>query len=261
VNAYVDIWGVLMLNITSPINESSHQKTSNVTFNVSITSENGYSIGDANVSWWNESDLLFTGYEYINYSLIGQAAGNRTIVSNATKQYYLSGNDSVKILISGVADVIWDSPANYTALPYPKWFNATCRVVDAISGAGVDDYDVQMWYYYNNTPPYLFLANLTTNLTGYAVYNFTPTQKGYIDFKCNITDNISRLITAGIKNAYGKVSLNDTIVPSITNITVEPNTSIEANLNYTNITANITDDVGIHAAWVEITLPNFQTLP
>ncbi|UCD07869.1 MAG: hypothetical protein JSW41_02800, partial [Candidatus Aenigmatarchaeota archaeon] len=252
---YIEIWGVLILNITSPINESNYTKTDNVTFDVNITNELGEDITDANVSWWNETSFLVTGDYYENFSLTGQSPGNRTITSNATNTYYLSGNDTVKILISGVADVLWDSPANYTEMPYPDPFNATCRVVDAISGIGIDEYRVEMYYYY--TPPnFTFLANLTTNQSGHATYNFTPAQKGYVTFKCNITDNSSRLITAGISNAYGIVAINDTIPPIVKNVTIEPNQSIEANLNYTNITANVTDNVGVYGVWVAIGLPN-----
>ncbi|MCK4496703.1 MAG: ATP-binding protein [Candidatus Aenigmarchaeota archaeon] len=112
-----------------------------------------------------------------------------------------------------------------------------------------------MHYYY--TPPnFTFLANLTTNESGHATYNFTPSQKGYVTFKCNITDNSTRLITAGISNAYGIVAVNDTTPPVVKNVTIEPNQSIEANLNYTNITANITDDIGISGIWITIGLPN-----
>ncbi|MCK4497207.1 MAG: hypothetical protein KAU24_03370, partial [Candidatus Aenigmarchaeota archaeon] len=108
---YIEIWGVLILNITSPINESNYTKTDNITLDVNITNELGEDITDANVSWWNETSFLVSGDHYENFSLTGQSPGNRTITSNATKTYYLSGNDTVKILISGVADVLWDSPA------------------------------------------------------------------------------------------------------------------------------------------------------
>ncbi|RLJ09547.1 MAG: hypothetical protein DRP15_03365, partial [Candidatus Aenigmatarchaeota archaeon] len=251
---YIDVLGVLMVNITSPPNESSWTKLDNITLDANITDERGYVVSGATVEWYNETNKIAEGQHYENFSLIDQSAGNRTIQANATKEFYRYGHDEVIVTISGVADVQWISPNNYSYLPYPEPFDVICRVIDPNSGAPVDDYLVQIYYYY--TPPWIFIGNFTTNSTGYVSYNFTPTQKGNVTFLCNISDNTSRLISANIDKVTGLITIWDVTPPVITNVSIIPNESIEANLNYTNITAKVTDDVNVSSVIASILLPN-----
>ncbi|MCK4714268.1 MAG: hypothetical protein KAT35_01745, partial [Candidatus Aenigmarchaeota archaeon] len=256
VETYIDVWGVLLLDILSPVNESQYGKTQTVTLNVNVTDEAGTVIAGTDVQWWNESSMLTDMQTYPNYPLTGQEAGNRTFTANASEQYYAAGNDSVIVIISAVADVHYISPPNYTLLPYPNPFDVICQVryAEAAGGGAVDDYIVDLYYSWSG--PWLYIGNFTTNSTGYKTYEFTPGQKGNLELKCNITDNSSRLITTGISEAQGIITLRDVIPPAITNISVVPNASIEANLNHTNITANITDDVGINSVWAQMIYPN-----
>ena len=250
----LEIRGVLILNITSPLNESEHNKNETIDLLVDIKNEMGQDITGAFVKWYNETSLIAAMENVYDFPLSTQEAGNRTFVVNATKTYYATGEDSVMIVLSGIVNIEFSYPQNFTEMPYPDSFDVICRVVDSESGVGIDDYEIRLYYYYS--PPFIFIGNFTTNSTGYINYTFTPFQKGNVTFKCNITSNISRLMSAGISNTVSTVIVKDVTPPVITNTSIVPNQSMEANLNYTNITANVTDDVGVNHVWAYIGLPN-----
>ncbi|RLE15252.1 hypothetical protein DRJ04_00800, partial [Candidatus Aerophobetes bacterium] len=254
VETYILVYGILFPHITSPVNGSSYTTADSVDLAVDVYDENGNVVTGMDVEWWNETSMLVDTAYFNNYPLSGQSSGNRTFKANASKPYYTKGSDYVVIMISALADVIWVSPPNGSYVPYPEPFDAICQVRDPQTGSGISDYPVELYYYY--TPPYIFLGNLTTNASGHINYTFTPTQKGEITFKCNITSDPGRLIEANIDTAIGVITIKDVTPPTISNISIVPNESIEANLDIVNITADVTDDIGVYQVWAWIGLPN-----
>jgi hypothetical protein len=136
-----------------------------VDLNANITDEAGNIISGSVVRWYNETSQIASVQYYGNYPLISQSAGDRNIICNATKSYYTPAQNYVMIKITATANIEWASPANYSEPPYPQPFDVLCRVIYQESGTGIDNYDVNLYYYY--TPPFVFINNFTTNLSGY----------------------------------------------------------------------------------------------
>ncbi|MCK5062545.1 MAG: hypothetical protein KAR23_01330, partial [Candidatus Aenigmarchaeota archaeon] len=214
--------------------------------------ENSY-VDTATVDWYIDSGFVATG-QNTTYPLLSQIPGPKTLVSNATRPYYITGTDNISININGLVDVYWWEPLNGSSQAYPGSFEIKCLVKDNNSGVSVEGYSVDFWYL--NGSDYVYNGTYTTNSSGLAGYIWYPDSKGILNFMCNITDNTTVFYSPNIGNATATIIVEDINAPSITNMTIIPNSTMEANLNATNITAIIIDDIGVYSAFAMITLPN-----
>ncbi|MCK4927749.1 MAG: hypothetical protein KAS11_04720, partial [Candidatus Aenigmarchaeota archaeon] len=210
-------------------------------------------VDTATVDWYIDSGFVATG-QNTTYPLLSQIPGPKTLLSNATRPYYITGTDNISININGLVDVIWWEPLNGSQQAYPGSFEIKCLVKDNNSGVSVEGYSVDFWYL--NGSVYVYNGTYTTNSSGLAGYIWYPDSKGILNFMCNITDNTTVFYSPNIGNATATIIVEDINAPSITNMTIIPNSTMEANLNATNITAIIIDDIGVYSAFAMITLPN-----
>jgi len=252
VNITIGILGKLYITIVSPQNGTYHALGTVLTLSADIIDEKGDSVS-ATVRWYTEKGLIATGADTTWY-ITGIETGPENITCNATRSYYDKGEDSVIIIITGLADVVWVAPQDGSILPYPESFDVVCRVEDHNTGTAVEDYVVEIWH--NFGAGYVFDGSFLTNSTGHVNMTWTPTDKGDITFKCNITDNTTLEYTTNIKEATALLHIRDLEPPQIFNTSIMPNTSIEANLNYTTIKADVIDNYGIASVWAAIGLPN-----
>ncbi|MEM5878377.1 MAG: hypothetical protein QXF12_05875, partial [Candidatus Aenigmatarchaeota archaeon] len=248
----VEVRGKLYLNISSPQNNSFWAKTDNLVLSASVVDESNQPTS-SNVRWFNETALVASG-ENANWLLLEQTTGNHTLTSNATRDYYDKGEQTLIITVSSLADVQWIYPEDGSIMPYPLPFNTVCRVVDSSTGVGIENYLVDFWY--NYTPGYIYNGTLLTNSSGHATNTFEPVQKGTITFRCNITNDYVKLYTPNIHEAIAVITVRDTRPPQIHNQTINPIYGIEANLNYTNISAVVIDDIGVSSVFARIGMPN-----
>ncbi|MFH8092821.1 MAG: hypothetical protein QXM38_02680, partial [Candidatus Aenigmatarchaeota archaeon] len=252
----IEVKGKLFVNISSPANNSFWAKTDNIALTAYVYDESAQPT-TASIKWFNETAQVAYG-ENTNWYLIEQTTGNHTLIANATRDYYDKGEQTIIITISSLSNVQWVYPSDGSIMPYPDAFNTLCRVVDSSTGTPIPNYMVQFWY--NYTPGYIFNGTLYTNDSGIATNIWQPTQKGQVMFRCNITNDYEKLYTANIKEAFALITIRDIRPPQINNISIEPYDGLEANLNYTNISAIITDDIGVYQAWAQVTMPNATVL-
>ena len=258
----VEVKGMLYMNITEPANGSLISKTlAWFLGNVSIWDENGNSSLSPLVTWYDNSGspLTIVGgagtqEQYIDPDPM--TTGTQNITSTATKTHYDSVSKNVTITVSGAASVYWGSPPHLSTQPYPVPFNITCYVEDDDGGIPVENYPVEIWYKYEGQSLYTYNGTEYTNSTGYVSRLWVPESKTDINFKCNITDNQTLLYNASTTDADALIYIQDTEPPQIYNVSVIPNYSIEANLNYTNITATVTDNYMVYEVKANITYPN-----
>jgi hypothetical protein len=250
--------GILFTVINSPLNNSVYPKSSSIFLNASVWSENGENSSSLNptVKWYNETALLAIGLETTlpQPVVAQQKTGIHQLMAVASKSYYEDGKYNVTITITGLADVVWVSPVGIT--PYPEEFYPTCLVKDHESGGGISDYEVNFSYKWEPSSEFIFNGSYATNSSGYASYSFIPTQKGNITFNCTIGVNVTQYYSPNIKEAIETIWVKDIKPPQIFNVSVIPNSSIEANLNYTLINATIEDNYEVESVWANITLPN-----
>ncbi|NIO44774.1 MAG: DUF87 domain-containing protein, partial [Candidatus Aenigmarchaeota archaeon] len=241
------------------------KKSEAINLTVVVFSENGENASTLNptVTWYNETSQVITGSVSIllpQSEVKKQDTGNHNFMAVATKNSYDSGSANVTFNITGTVTVTWTSPTVET--PYPYDFYPTCYVEDEDEEVGVDEYLVNFSYRWEPSPDFIFNGTYLTNSSGYANYTFTPTQKGNISFNCTIGDNTSRYYSKSPTN-YVDVEYNiwvkDLYPPQFYNVSIVPNESIEANLNYTNITVFVNDNYQIKTVKVYIEYPNTTT--
>ncbi|MCK5594204.1 MAG: hypothetical protein KAI18_03095, partial [Candidatus Aenigmarchaeota archaeon] len=251
-NTTIGVYGIYYINITEPANDSSWSKAITLNLSSYIENENGY-VDTATVDWYIDSGFVATG-QNTTYPLISQIPGPKTLIANATRPYYITGTDDISLNINGLVDVMWWFPLNGSKQAYPGSFDVQCLVKDNNSGVSVVGYAVDFWYL--NGSDYVYNGTYTTNELGIAGFTWYPESKGILDFKCNITDNATVFYSPNIGEAMATIIVEDINPPAITNVSIIPNSTIEANLNYTNITAVVTDDVLVYSVIASITLPN-----
>ncbi|NOQ55827.1 MAG: DUF87 domain-containing protein, partial [Nanohaloarchaea archaeon] len=251
-NTTIGVYGLLYINITGPADDSSWSKAITLNLSSYIENENGY-IDTATVDWYIDSGFVATG-QNTTYPLVSQMPGPKTLQSNATRPYYVTGTDNISLNINGLVDVMWWFPLNGSKQAYPGSFDVQCLVKDNTSGLSVEGYAVDFWYL--NDSSYVYNGTYATNELGLAGFTWYPESKGVLDFKCNITDNATVFYSPNIGEAFATIIIEDINPPAITNISIIPNKTIEANLNYTNITAVVTDDILVYSVIASITLPN-----
>jgi uncharacterized membrane protein len=260
----IDVRGVYVANITSPENGSQYGKGDLIPFNASIRDENwNWFMGSMWVYWYNDTgDYLISTVsgEQGSFDSSTQAPGYRnfTAKSEPGLPHYYVQNDTVTVQITGWADAVWVSPPHLSSVTYPYEFQRVCRVVDYVSGMGVEDYPVNFSYLNETSGQWVYNGTYITNSSGHANTSWTPWDKGNVTFNCTIWDNSTLEYTANIDNVNATIWVKDNILPTVENVSILPNQSIEAWLNTTNITADATDDYGIetNGVWAYIGLPN-----
>ena len=115
---YLEVKGVLFVNITSPLNGTSYSQSGYADLISNVTDESGNVISGSVARWYNETSLIASVQEYTNYPLISQSAGERNITCNSTKTYYYPGQSYVSIKITATANILWSSPTNHSEQPY-----------------------------------------------------------------------------------------------------------------------------------------------
>ncbi|MEM7816684.1 MAG: hypothetical protein QXZ20_02095, partial [Candidatus Aenigmatarchaeota archaeon] len=222
------------------------------------TTENGESFNEINptIKWYNETAQIAEGNDTtLPQPIVAQqSTGFHQFMAVASKTYYDDGKRNVTVIITSLSEVMWISPTGI--IPYPNNFTPTCFVKDQASQSGISDYTVNFSYKWEPSEEFIFNGSYQTNATGYASYNFTPTQKGNITFNCTIGNNITQYYTAAVPSVAETIWVSDLDYPKIYNISILPNESLEANLNSTNITATIEDNYQINSVWANITMPN-----
>ncbi|MBN1896420.1 MAG: DUF87 domain-containing protein [Candidatus Aenigmarchaeota archaeon] len=254
----VGVRGILYINITEPPNGTLITKAGGGYFiaNATVYDENGNNSVAPTVYWYDESHtLLDTGNPGYIYPQ-SMNTGTQNITGTATRTYYDSASQNVTVIISGAASVYWGSPPHLSSQAYPLPFNATCFVEDDDGGIPVENYPVEMWFMYEGQSTYTYNGTLYTNSTGYVTRTWYLESKIDINFRCNITDNTSLLYNASTDTADAFIYIEDTEPPQIYGVSVIPNTSIEAHLNYVNISATVTDNYDVELVRANITYPN-----
>ncbi|MEM4326229.1 MAG: hypothetical protein QXU40_02920, partial [Candidatus Pacearchaeota archaeon] len=251
--------GILYLNITQPINATTWKKNETMPLNSTTRDENYNDLTQSptiTVRWYNESALIFTGHNNSAFALTEQDKGWRLIIVNATNESYDKGESNVTVKILSLADVFWAFPANESIQKYPDPFNISCKVKDTYDSSDVANYAVN--FSYKTDGSFIFNGTEWTNATGYSVHLWNPFDKGNITFKCNIGDNTTLFYIANASRSetIAKIWIKDLTMPVIVNTSIIPNASIEANLNATNITADVTDDYGVNETWARIGRPD-----
>jgi hypothetical protein len=265
----ITVKGILNITIISPPDTSNCgttglicPKSASITLRANGTSENGESFAVLNptIRWYNETAQIATGIDtsLSQQGVAEQRTGEHKFMAMASKTYYDNGGANATLNITGLSDVIWVSPTGI--LPYPDTFTPTCQVKDHNSLAGISEYVVNVSYKWEPSSDFTFNGSYISNTSGYVSYSFIPEQKGNITFNCTIGENVTQYYTANIPSVAETLWVKDTRSPQIYNTSILPNTSIEANLNSTNITATITDNYQIDSVWANITMPNQSTI-
>jgi hypothetical protein len=252
----IQVKGVMILNITSPTNNSQKAKWEVIDLQATLSSENGIPMTNT-IYWYNETNLIAIGNDTI-LSLISQQTGLKELIANASQNNYDLGQDIVYIVVGGRAGVDWISPTNETQIPYMIPFNSTCRVLDLDSASGISDYNTTFSYKWGLSGPYSVNQSNTTDSEGLINFEFLPNQKGYLTLKCNITDDEIQQYNASVEEVVAVLESWDFEAPQIFNISVYPNSSLEANLNSTIINTTITDNYNVNSTgvWVQILFPS-----
>ncbi|UCC91822.1 MAG: hypothetical protein JSV39_00945, partial [Candidatus Aenigmatarchaeota archaeon] len=258
----IDVMGIYIANITSPLNGSLYGKGVNIPFNASIRDENwNWFMGTMWVYWYNDTgDFIedtISGEEESFYSGT-QDTGYRNFTARSEPGllHYQVENDTVTVQITGSADVEWFSPPNLSSVTYPYEFQRICRVVDIVSQTGVENYPVNFSYWNETSSQWVYNGTYLTNSSGHANTSWNPLDKGNVTFNCTIWDNSTLEYTTNIDSVSAIIWVKDDVLPTVENVSVIPNQSIEAYMNTTNITADATDDYGVSTVWAYIGLPN-----
>ncbi|RKY30230.1 MAG: hypothetical protein DRP74_07430, partial [Candidatus Omnitrophota bacterium] len=260
--------GKLFLTIVSPQNSTQFAKSDTIDLIAEVRSENGEDIAtlypSSYVNWYNPEGLIGVAYPSgsytysTTYSLAYEQTGWRKLTANITVPYFDKGENSTWILVSAEAEVVWASPPDQSEVPYPDTFYPTCLVRDIASGSGIANYPVNISYALtpNN---WISLGIYLTNSSGYANASYTPTDKGTVYFLCQIWNNVTLNAVAKTPNDTATIYVKDVRPPVITDISIVPNESLEANLDSANITAKVIDDYGVDEVWAYIIYPDNTT--
>ncbi|MFC2143462.1 helicase HerA domain-containing protein [Candidatus Aenigmatarchaeota archaeon] len=254
----IAVIGILYINITAPINGTTQPKSTGISVNSTIWTENYEGEPTSTlVQWYIGNQNVINGTNTtISQSIVAvQATGENMLLVNASKNYYVSSINNVTIIITSLANVSWDQPDSGSTTSYPQAFDIACLVSDQESGQPVEGYLVNFTYQWAEGAP-VFNGTYITNSTGHATYTFKPSQKGYITFNCTIGDNTTQYYTGNVVEDNATFLVSDISSPTVFNGSVTPNITLEANLNETNITATVTDNFNISYVWAYILLPN-----
>ncbi|MEK6953893.1 MAG: DUF87 domain-containing protein [Candidatus Micrarchaeota archaeon] len=251
----ITVNGILVSNITAPLNGSFYSKTQSADLAATVLDENRNTIA-LTVVWTNETGQISTTTSNtapVALPLITQTTGYRNFTAASSKSFYDTDIKSALIRISGLSDVSVVYPANGTSLTYPLNVSVSCRVFDHDSSVGVGSYNITFSYNYSGGN---LTQNLTTNSSGYTNFTFSPTVKGLVSFTCVIYDDQPKFYSANINSSTVYVTELDTRAPIIHNSSIIPNQSLETNLNFTQITAAVSDDTSISSVYASINWPN-----
>ncbi|MEM5778122.1 MAG: NEW3 domain-containing protein [Candidatus Aenigmatarchaeota archaeon] len=243
--------GFLNILIDSPNNNSVWHKTDSLWLNSTVKSECLESIENPTVTWKLNNTEIDSGVNVSWEISENQTPGFYFINSTANKTYYNSAYNITNINIWGWANVSWIYPAtgNY---PYGDILNLTCKVIDANNSTGIYGYNVDFWKNesYVNSNTTIFDGNATF------IWDTSPEELGLFMWKCNITNNETLYYNVSLAEAFSNITLVDGTPPTLSNLSIIPNSSFETNYNYTNITVDAFDNFAVDKVWAQITLPN-----
>ncbi len=260
----IDVWGRYLANISKPDEGSLYGKGALIPFNASIRDEDwNWFMGTMNVYWYNDTNdyiYMTVSGELSTFDSSSQDPGFRNFTARTQLglAHYYSENDSVTVQMTGWSIASWEYPPHLSAVRYPYEFQRVCRVIDYISMTGVPNYPVNMSYWNATSGQWVYNGTYVTNASGHVNASWTPWDKGNVTFNCTIGNNATLQYTAkeGNESAAAIIWVRDEVPPNITGVTILPNASIEAYLNTTNISANVTDDYMVWDVWARLGLPN-----
>jgi hypothetical protein len=251
-NTTTTLQGNLSILINSPTNNYVLHKTDSIWLNSTVNSEcPSETISTPTVNWTlNNSQNINIGVNVLWTIPTNQTPNSYFINSTVNKTYYYSTYNTTNIQIWGWTNVSWIYPltGNYS---YSDNLNLTCRVTDANNSTSISNYNVSFWK--NES---FINSSLTSSGNATHLWNTTPEQLGLFMWKCNITNNSTLYYNASIAESSANLTLVDGTPPTITNLSILPNSSFETNYNYTNMSVDVTDNFAVHIVWVQITLPN-----
>ena len=185
---YVDVYGWLNTSILSPLG-GSYFKGQTVQLNSTTFDEKGAYVTPDSVVWRDEDSQIATG-ENTTWTIPSTyEVGIHNITVNSSKQYYHNGINDTNITVYGWVNATWISPSPGSEISQGSEVNLTCRIIDANSSYGVEDYVVMFWI--ENSTSTFYLGTSLTNSTGYAtkLWDTSSYAEGIYYPKCNITDN------------------------------------------------------------------------
>ncbi|MDY6778540.1 MAG: hypothetical protein SVU32_07785, partial [Candidatus Nanohaloarchaea archaeon] len=263
------VQGVIFNEIIEPDHLQPIQKGDTVSLENNITSDNNKTVpspSDALVSWYNETGarIAFWTADGSSHTLsssvtASQSTGLKNWTSNATKQFWKTGHDEVRVRINGRSGAGISSPVDGTVIPYPDNFTVVGNVTDLASGDGISDYRFNISYRWEGQASYTQIASLMTGPDGENSIEFDPDRKDNITFRVEIGDNLTQFYQASRSTYTATYWVKDVQAPQFNQTTAIPNRSLEANRNHTRITANVTDNYGIKSVVAEITRPDDTT--
>ncbi|MEM0324765.1 MAG: DUF87 domain-containing protein, partial [Candidatus Aenigmatarchaeota archaeon] len=258
--------GKLYIQILEPLNSSIFAKSSTVNIRTYVTSENGENIPalypNSRVNITNSSSIIGFGYPtgeaniYAgSFNLLDQKTGWLNISTIINIPYYDSAVDSIWILVTGLAGVEFTFPSNNQEITYPSTIYPTCLVKDLDSEIGIENYPVE-FYYKTSSSDWIYVSTEITNSSGLANISFTTPSKGEFYFKCVISDNATLVYSAIYNESVVRILVKDLTPPEILETSISPIYDIEANRDFVNISAVVSDNIGISEVWAMIGLPN-----
>jgi hypothetical protein len=224
-----------------------------VTLESLVTSDFG-SLPSRSAVWRSSNGSVVLSAENGTWNIPSSwAAGVTDLTVNVSATYYVSGTDSVSVIVSGGANVTATGPLT----PQGQTAIIECRVVDSVSGAGISGYLV------NFTRGSLLGSN-TTNASGSAVYSddVSALSDGSYSYVCDIGDapalsivavDASDSVLVDVDNTFPTITVESPLNASYDNDTVDLNfTVFDANLDscWYDLNGNVSDLSGCSNATI-----------
>ncbi|RKX56671.1 MAG: hypothetical protein DRP29_09325, partial [Thermodesulfobacteriota bacterium] len=221
----ITVKGVLVINITSPDENSTYSKAQSIPLVLEVKDENNNQIS-ATVNWYDQFNQKIAQGVSTNWLPTEAVPGYQNITSKATKTYYDDGNDVVWLTINSIADVYVYEPSQDDIFSYPDNVTIKCKVEDHYSYEGIENYAINLWY--NRTTLDIYhIATINASSNGFVEYNWTPTDKGNTTFMCNISDDADKYYVAGQSSDAVMAWVKDSTPPWFKDSLIIPNQSIE----------------------------------
>ncbi|MCW1304417.1 MAG: DUF853 family protein [Candidatus Parvarchaeota archaeon] len=233
-NGNFNVRGQLIVNISSPSNNTNVKRLDYVQFNSSVKDECNLTVDDSTVSWYNESDILLaTGYN-TTWQVPSMYKINKTIIKSiASRTNYLNGSSNVTLFVYGWSYVANITPANGTNFLAGTMVDVTCNVKDLHTQENISNYNVS--FYKDN----VFKASEMTDAFGNAIWTWDTTNEssGNYLILCNITNFTENFYYVSSQN-----SKNTTIIinrPLIIDQILVDNSTIYRNNSFLPYASNI----------------------
>ncbi|MEM5834755.1 MAG: DUF87 domain-containing protein, partial [Candidatus Aenigmatarchaeota archaeon] len=257
----------LNITIILPLPNSIYHVSETILLNSTINDSCGLATYNYSVIWFGDGKTdpglstcsMSVEGENSSYNVASNCMpGIFLIKANASGELYNSDQKNVSVWIYGWSQVNFTFPLNETRVNKAEreMLDLVCQVKDPSSPVQeLENYPVYFW---DLTSGEEFLAQVKTNLTGYAKYSWNITNiTDLAQVKCNISNtNITfyRYYNASVKESYITFNIieNDTKAPTIENLKAEPAILGES----VKIEANVSDKYGVDKVWVNVSFPN-----